>query len=139
MDPDFQTVETVDPPGTVRPEAFNAGWLPIAHDHSGAYLAVDLRPDERGQVGQIINFGARERKRFVLASSITEFLRTCSRTSRMVALNTGATRGPWNYASPTRRSVTRWICANSLVPQPSDLGLQVRSPQPSPDLAYTPD
>ncbi|PTA67950.1 SMI1/KNR4 family protein [Deinococcus arcticus] len=74
MDPAFQTVEAVDPPGTVRPVAFDAGWLPLAHDHSGAYIAADLRPDPGGQVGQIINFGARELKRFVLASSITQFL-----------------------------------------------------------------
>lgn len=73
MDPNFQTIEAVDPPGTVRTVPFDAGWLPLAHDYGGAYIAVDLHPDERGQVGQIINFGAQERKRFVLASSITEF------------------------------------------------------------------
>ncbi|GGL11200.1 SMI1/KNR4 family protein [Deinococcus radiotolerans] len=66
-------VEAVDPPGTVRPVGFDVGWLPVAHDHSGAYLAVDLHPDAAGQVGQVVNFGGRERTRFVLASSITAF------------------------------------------------------------------
>ncbi|MFC3605329.1 SMI1/KNR4 family protein [Deinococcus soli (ex Cha et al. 2016)] len=73
MAPDFAPVDSVDPPGTIRPVAFDAGWLPLARDYGGAYLAVDLRPDARGQVGQIINFGAREWKRFVLAPSITAF------------------------------------------------------------------
>lgn len=73
LNPECPAAEAADPPGTVRLVGFDAGWLPVAHDHSGAYLAVDLHPAAGGQVGQIINFGTRERTRFVLASSITEF------------------------------------------------------------------
>lgn len=73
IDPSSPLVTAVDPPGTVRPVAFDAGWLPLAHDHSGAYLAADLRPGVGGHIVQIINFGSRELKRFVLAASISEF------------------------------------------------------------------
>lgn len=73
LNPECPAADAADPPGTVRLVGFDAGWLPVAHDHSGAYLAVDLHPGPDGQVGQIINFGMREWTRFVLASSITEF------------------------------------------------------------------
>lgn len=67
-------VEAVDPPGTLRAVPFDPAWVLLAHDHSGAYLAVDLRPGPAGQVGQIISCGPRETRRLQLAASLTEFL-----------------------------------------------------------------
>jgi len=71
---DWPPVEAVEPPGTLRPVPFDPAWVLLAHDHSGAYLAADLRPGPAGQVGQIISCGPSETRRLQLAVSLTEFL-----------------------------------------------------------------
>lgn len=52
----------------------NPKWIPIAHDHSGNYIGVDLDPAEKGVAGQIINFGRDENEKYVFANSLTQFL-----------------------------------------------------------------
>jgi cell wall assembly regulator SMI1 len=45
------------PPGFVRREYSSKGWIPLAADKAGNYLGVDVNPDEKGAVGQVIVFG----------------------------------------------------------------------------------
>lgn len=45
------------PPGWVRKEYSQRGWIPLIADKVGNYVGVDLNPDEGGTVGQVIVFG----------------------------------------------------------------------------------
>ena len=45
------------PEGWVRRVYSSRGWIPLVTDKVGNYLGVDLSPDERGTVGQVIVFG----------------------------------------------------------------------------------
>ncbi|PPR06001.1 hypothetical protein CVT26_005723 [Gymnopilus dilepis] len=45
------------PPGWIRREYSQRGWIPLVADKVGNYLGVDLNPGEQGSVGQIIVFG----------------------------------------------------------------------------------
>ena len=45
------------PSGWVRCEYSNRGWIPLATDHVGNYLGVDINPGEKGSPGQVIVFG----------------------------------------------------------------------------------
>jgi len=45
------------PPGWIRREYSNRGWIPLVADKAGNYIGVDLNPAENGSVGQVIIFG----------------------------------------------------------------------------------
>ena len=45
------------PPGWIRREYSQRGWLPLVADKAGNYIGIDMNPDERGSVGQVIIFG----------------------------------------------------------------------------------
>ena len=45
------------PPGWVRKEYSQRGWIPLISDKTGNYVGVDLNPGEGGSVGQVIVFG----------------------------------------------------------------------------------
>jgi cell wall assembly regulator SMI1 len=45
------------PPGWVRKEYSQKGWIPLIADKAGNYVGVDLSPAEGGSVGQVIVFG----------------------------------------------------------------------------------
>ncbi|KAG6836747.1 hypothetical protein H0H93_003823 [Arthromyces matolae] len=45
------------PPGWIRKEYSQRGWIPLIADKVGNYVGVDLNPDENGCVGQVIVFG----------------------------------------------------------------------------------
>ncbi|KNZ75508.1 Glucan synthesis regulatory protein [Termitomyces sp. J132] len=45
------------PPGWIRKEYSQRGWIPLIADKVGNYIGVDLNPDESGSVGQVIIFG----------------------------------------------------------------------------------
>ena len=45
------------PPGWIRKEYSQRGWIPLIADKAGNYLGVDLNPAESGSVGQVIVFG----------------------------------------------------------------------------------
>ncbi|HEY9596671.1 MAG TPA: SMI1/KNR4 family protein [Cyanophyceae cyanobacterium] len=62
------------PDRAIKPVYINLKWIPLAHDGSGNHLGVDLDPDTAGVVGQVINFGADETRKFVLADSLTDFM-----------------------------------------------------------------
>ncbi|KAJ7273159.1 hypothetical protein C8J57DRAFT_1128876 [Mycena rebaudengoi] len=45
------------PPGWVRKEYSQRGWIPLIADKAGNYIGVDVNPDEGGSIGQVIVFG----------------------------------------------------------------------------------
>ncbi|KAF9553818.1 hypothetical protein CPC08DRAFT_737848 [Agrocybe pediades] len=45
------------PPGWIRTEYSQRGWIPLIADKAGNYLGVDLNPGEQGTIGQVIVFG----------------------------------------------------------------------------------
>lgn len=45
------------PPGWVRREYSQRGWIPLIADKTGNYIGVDINPDEQGHAGQVIVFG----------------------------------------------------------------------------------
>ena len=45
------------PPGWIRKEYSQRGWIPLISDKTGNYIGVDLNPGEGGSVGQVIVFG----------------------------------------------------------------------------------
>ncbi len=49
-------------------------WIPFTYDYGGNHIGVDLDPDTAGKVGQIINFGADEDGKVVLAENLQIFL-----------------------------------------------------------------
>ncbi len=60
--------------GKIKEEYFNPKWLPIAQDYGGNFLAIDLDPDIKGKVGQIINCGRDEDELHVVSDSFQDFL-----------------------------------------------------------------
>lgn len=52
-----RVVLDADPAGTVRRASGHPGWIPIADDAGGNFLAVDLAPARNGRPGQVINVG----------------------------------------------------------------------------------
>jgi cell wall assembly regulator SMI1 len=49
-------------------------WIPFAADGGGNHIGIDLDPDVNGCVGQVINFGRDDDKKYVLANNLGEFL-----------------------------------------------------------------
>ena len=45
------------PPGWIRKEYSQRGWIPLISDKTGNYVGVDLNPGEGGSVGQVVVFG----------------------------------------------------------------------------------
>ncbi|KAI0256784.1 hypothetical protein BJV78DRAFT_1166946 [Lactifluus subvellereus] len=45
------------PPGWIRKEYSQRGWIPLISDKTGNYIGIDLNPGEGGSVGQVIVFG----------------------------------------------------------------------------------
>jgi cell wall assembly regulator SMI1 len=62
------------PEGAVGTDILNKGWVPVAADWGGNFLAIDLAPRDNGTRGQVINFGRDERCHCVLARSWGHFL-----------------------------------------------------------------
>src|SRR6476469_4505035 len=62
------------PQDAIKPVYINLKWIPIARDGSGNHLGLDLDPGPAGMFGQVINFGADEERKFVLAPSLTDFV-----------------------------------------------------------------
>lgn len=51
-----QSMQSI-PPGWVRKEYSQRGWIPLIADKAGNYLGIDLNPAEGGSIGQVIVFG----------------------------------------------------------------------------------
>ncbi len=62
------------PQDAIKTVYVNLKWVPIARDWAGNHLGIDLDPGPTGTFGQVINFGADEDRKFVLAPSLTDFV-----------------------------------------------------------------
>ncbi|MBD1860113.1 MULTISPECIES: SMI1/KNR4 family protein [Trichocoleus] len=62
------------PQDAIKTLYINLKWIPIARDWTGNHLGIDLDPGPTGTFGQVINFGADEDRKFVLAPSLTGFI-----------------------------------------------------------------
>ncbi|MDP4183437.1 MAG: SMI1/KNR4 family protein [Bacillota bacterium] len=62
------------PQGAIKKVYANRKWVPFCHDQEGNHIGIDLDPDSDGTVGQIINFGRDEDKKYVIANSFKEFM-----------------------------------------------------------------
>jgi len=60
--------------GMIKENYANKLWIPFAYDGGGNILGLDLDPGEKGTIGQVINFGADEDTKYVLASSFSKFM-----------------------------------------------------------------
>ena len=69
----FDNAEGVPDTG-VRPDWWNAGWVPLTHDGGGNHYCADFAPTEEGVTGQIIEFWHDEGSRDVVAPSLTAWL-----------------------------------------------------------------
>jgi cell wall assembly regulator SMI1 len=65
---------TSAPAGCIKCQYVNAKWIPLCHDYGGNFIGIDLDPGPKGVVGQIINFGADEDDKFIIAQSYGAFL-----------------------------------------------------------------
>ena len=63
------------PPRFVKKEYTNTLWIPFAYDWGGNYLGIDLNPDVKGAVGQVINFGRDEERKIAVAPSVSDFIK----------------------------------------------------------------
>lgn len=62
------------PKDAIYPRYMDYLRYPLAMDYGGNYIGIDYRPDTKGKVGQIINFGHDFGDRYVLAEDIEEFI-----------------------------------------------------------------
>jgi len=65
---------TSHPPDAIAVAYISDARIPLTYDGGGNHLGIDLAPGPAGTVGQIINFGADETNKYVLASSLLDFL-----------------------------------------------------------------
>ena len=80
-DEELQQFESYSvPEDSIKEQYMNRYWIPIAHDHGGNYLGIDLDPDSNGIHGQVINFGRDETVKYVIARSITDLLAFIAQT-----------------------------------------------------------
>lgn len=80
-DEELQQIESYSvPEGAIKEQYLNRYWIPIAHDHGGNFLGIDLEPDSNGIYGQLINFGRDETVKHVIAYNITDFITFIAQT-----------------------------------------------------------
>ncbi len=63
------------PSGYIKEVYANKYYFPISKDYGGNNIVIDMDPDERGRVGQIINSGRDEEMRYVIGLSLTDFIK----------------------------------------------------------------
>jgi cell wall assembly regulator SMI1 len=71
---DLDQSMTSHPPGAIQCKYSIDGWVPLAKDHEGNFIGVDLDPGPTGTIGQVINFGRDEENKRVLFLSVIEFI-----------------------------------------------------------------
>ncbi|HTD03814.1 SMI1/KNR4 family protein [Undibacterium sp.] len=76
MNDDCAEFMSANPVGHVKPMYTNPKWIPFTHDGGGNHIGIDLDPDVKGTLGQVIIFGRDEDEKSVMATSFTEFLAT---------------------------------------------------------------
>ncbi|PDY32310.1 GTPase, partial [Bacillus wiedmannii] len=58
----------------IKERYVNHNWIPISKDYGGNNLGIDVDPDEKGKMGQVINFGRDEEVKYVIANRISDLL-----------------------------------------------------------------
>lgn len=58
----------------IKEKYVNRKWIPISNDGGGNNIAIDVDPDEKGKIGQVINFGRDEEVKYVIANRISDVL-----------------------------------------------------------------
>ena len=66
--------QTSQPPNAIQSAYAHPGWIPIARDWGGNYLAVDLAPGPAGRWGQVIIFGRDYDCKYVVGRAWGAFL-----------------------------------------------------------------
>lgn len=64
-----------DKPGYISEGSYSEGWIPFASDGSGSFILLDLCPDTKGSVGQIISLDNDCKESYVIADSLEAFLK----------------------------------------------------------------
>lgn len=62
------------PTECIRERYVNHNWIPISKDYGGNNIGIDIDPDEKGEMGQVINFGRDEEVKYVIANRISDLL-----------------------------------------------------------------
>lgn len=71
---DIQERQDSQPTGAVQKAYSHPGWIPVARDWGGNYIAVDLAPGPAGKWGQVIIYGRDYDCKYVIARSWSAFL-----------------------------------------------------------------
>ncbi|EJS69071.1 SMI1/KNR4 family protein [Bacillus cereus] len=58
----------------IKERYVNYNWIPISKDYGGNNIGIDVDPDEKGKIGQVINFGRDEEVKYVIANRISDLL-----------------------------------------------------------------
>jgi cell wall assembly regulator SMI1 len=66
--------ERGDPDGPVKPDWWNARWIPLVYDGNSNYYCADLDPDEGGRPGQVVLFWHDDETRSVQAPSFQAWI-----------------------------------------------------------------
>ena len=51
------------PAKCIKETYVNYKWIPISKDYGGNNIGIDVDPDEKGEMGQVINFGRDRRSK----------------------------------------------------------------------------
>jgi cell wall assembly regulator SMI1 len=70
----FNRASSSHPSEAIQRQYSTPGWLPLLSDDEGNHIGVDLNPGPAGTVGQVINFGKDEEKKYVLFPSVVELV-----------------------------------------------------------------
>lgn len=68
------------PAGYIKERDINRNWIPISKDFGGNNIGIDVDPDKKCRIGQVINFGCDEEIKYVIANQLSEFLLFISET-----------------------------------------------------------
>lgn len=72
------TIGSSWPKDTIKINYTNQKWVPIFSDFSGNHIGIDFHPAEKGQIGQVINFGRDQYNKFVIAQDLVSFFELIS-------------------------------------------------------------
>lgn len=70
---EFEEAESEPEPG-INSDWWSDGWIPVAGNGAGDFLCVDMKPSERGTMGQVICAWHDMEERTVVAKSWSEYL-----------------------------------------------------------------
>ncbi|MBA4536577.1 SMI1/KNR4 family protein [Bacillus aquiflavi] len=101
-DEELNTIDAYSVPQLwIKEKYANRYWIPISTDFGGNHLGIDLDPDECGKRGQVINFGADEEVKYVIAYHLSDFLTFITNTLKDGTYTIDEQEGDvsWSYGS----------------------------------------